>query len=79
MKEVTSTRKEIERLVIANNNVLGKSYVDDDGVSHPPKVLEMNPIILLRNLHPSLRSDYARRLVHEEVITEVESKEFTKS
>lgn len=61
-----STRREIELLVVAHNKPLRES------------VVEMNIIILLRNLHPSFRPDYASRLMREGVITEAQAVEFTK-
>ena len=41
-------------------------------------VNEMNPIILLRNVHPTYRGDFASRLYHEEVITKDEAHEFVR-
>lgn len=61
-----NTRKEIELLVVAHNYPLRES------------VATMDIIILLRNLHPSFRSDYATRLMREDVITQDQAAEFTK-
>jgi hypothetical protein len=41
-------------------------------------VNEMNPIILLRNVHPAYRADFASQLTKEEVITKEEAHEFVK-
>lgn len=76
---MSDTRKELERLVIAGNSPLGQPYVDENNQMHPPKVTEMDPIILLRNLHPSLRAEYARRLAQEKIIKEKDVHEFVKS
>jgi hypothetical protein len=47
MTNTNSLRKEIESWVIAHNNVLREA------------VKKMSIIILLRNIHPTVRSDYA--------------------
>lgn len=60
-----TTRKEIELHVTATNVHLRET------------VENMDILILLRNLHPTLRSDYARKLHQEEVITEAQMREFT--
>jgi hypothetical protein len=41
-------------------------------------VKSMNNIILLRNVSPSCRGDYAMRLFKENMITKEECREFTK-
>lgn len=41
-------------------------------------VNKMNPIILLRNVHPAYRADFATQLAKEEVITKEEAHEFVK-
>lgn len=73
-----TTRKEIENLVAGCNKPLGQPYLDKDENEHPPKVTEMPIIELLRNLHPLYRTEYARRLQRENVITEHEAHEFVK-
>jgi hypothetical protein len=63
--EATTLRKEIERLVISSNKILRDT------------VSSMDIIILLRNLHPTLRPEFARKLKTEGVITEKQMLEFT--
>jgi len=58
-------RQILEQLVAACNYPL-KEYVG-----------KMDPIILLRNAHPTFRQESAKRLVEECLITKEQSKEFT--
>jgi hypothetical protein len=61
-----TTRQEIEINVCAVNSAL-KS-----------KVEKMTLIELLRNCHPSPRSDWARKLYKDKQLTKEEANEFTK-
>jgi hypothetical protein len=60
-----SIRTELESNVVSVNNVL------------KDKVHEMDYIELLRNSHPSYRSDFAHRLFSQKLISEAQAKEFT--
>jgi hypothetical protein len=60
-----TTREVMEIEVCAVNSVLKKT------------VKGMDLLILLRNCHPANRTDFARTLHKENVITEEEMKEFT--
>jgi len=61
----TALRKELESWVVACNKYLREA------------VKEMDWIILLRNMHPSYRADYARQLREERIITDEQAREFT--
>jgi hypothetical protein len=63
---MNTLRKDIEYNVIAMNSCL-KSVVGF-----------MDNVILLRNLHPSYRSDFAYALLRNGMITKEEAKEFVK-
>lgn len=63
---MNSLRKDIEHNVIAMNRYL-KSAVGF-----------MDNVILLRNLHPSFRSDFAYALLRNNMITKEEAKEFVR-
>ena len=59
-------RKEMECFVTACNNVLRET------------VGSMDWLILLRNIHPAYRADYARKLYDNKEITKDEAREFIK-
>ena len=61
-----TTRHELQRTIVATNKVLEEA------------VREMDDLILLRNVHPNFRSDYAARMLKESLITREEAKEFIK-
>lgn len=63
---MNSLRKDIEHNVIAMNRYL-KSAVGF-----------MDNVILLRNLHPSYRSDFAYALLRNNMITKEDAHEFVK-
>lgn len=63
---MSNTRTELKQSVISTNKVLRDS------------VNEMSNVILLRNVHPSYRSDYAAKLLHEGKLTREQAKEFSK-
>lgn len=42
------------------------------------RVKSMSNVTLLRNCHPSLREDYARKMLEEGLISKFESQEFIK-
>jgi len=72
-----TTRQELEQAIVATNTSLGLPYVDKDNNTHPPKVLEMSLVELLRNVHPMYRVDFAHKLLQEKAISMEEAKEFT--
>jgi hypothetical protein len=57
---------EVRRAVYSTNKVL-KEAVD-----------QMEPVILLRNVHPTYRWDYAKMLLEVGIITQWQSLEFSK-
>lgn len=61
-----TTIKELQLAVSSTNKILIEA------------VKIMNPIALLRNVHPLYRSDFAYRLVAEQVITRDQAREFVK-
>lgn len=61
-----TVRKEVEHIVVAHNKWLREA------------VETMTDVILLRNLHPLLRSDYAHKFFQYNLITKDEAVEFTK-
>jgi hypothetical protein len=60
-----TTREELEISVVSTNAVLRN------------KVRSMSLIELLRNVHPSFRSDFSNRLYKEGKIAKWEAEEFT--
>lgn len=65
-KEKKALRRELETWVTSMNSPLKES------------VKEMSLIILLRNVHPSVRADFAYRLKDLEMLKPEEAKEFIK-
>ena len=61
-----SLRREMELIVVSQNDPLR------------PVVNKMDWILLLRNIHPIYRREYAHILFKEDEITKDEAREFTK-